>query len=87
MKYSILLAVLLTTGCIGVPVKIDFPDAPKTLLEKCDDLKIITTETVVVSELLKTITHNYIKYHECVAKQEAWAEWYDKQKKIFERMQ
>lgn len=87
MKYTILLFTLLTTGCTYIPVKLDFPDAPKTLLEKCDDLKTINTDVVTVSELLKIITHNYIKYHECAVKQEAWVDWYDRQRKIFERMQ
>ena len=85
MKY---LAVLLTALLIGcstpVPIKPKFPEAPKTLTEKCESLKKIEGDRVAITEMLKVVIHNYTLYYECSTKVEGWQEWYDTQKKIYE---
>jgi hypothetical protein len=77
--------VLLIAGCsTTVPVKQKFPEAPKTLTEKCPNLELIDKPTVLLSELILVITKNYMKYHECSAQVDGWNEWYQQQKKIFD---
>ena len=80
MKY--LLLILLLTGCTTVPVIAKFPEAPNELLQKCPALKQLDEE-VKLSDVAKNITYNYTLYYECVIKYDAWIEWYQSQKKIF----
>jgi hypothetical protein len=81
VKY--LLLILLLTGCTTVPVTAKFPEAPNELLQKCPALKQLDEE-VKLSDVAKNITYNYTTYYECVIKYDAWIEWYQSQKKIFE---
>lgn len=74
----------LATGCsTTVPVTAKFPEAPERLLEKCPQLKKLEEEAKL-SDITKTITNNYTTYYECAVKDDAWIEWYQKQKIIFE---
>jgi hypothetical protein len=81
MKY--LLLILLLTGCTTVPVTAKFPEAPNELLQRCPALKQLNEE-VKLSDVAKNITYNYTIHYECVIKYDAWIEWYQSQKKIFE---
>ena len=81
MRY--LLLTLLLVGCTSVPVKQKFPEVPKVMQEKCPELKVIV-ENAKLSDISKTIAENYTAYHECNIKNDAWIEWYDTQRKIFE---
>ena len=82
MRY--LLPLLLLTGCsTTVPVTAKFPEAPSEILQKCPALKQLG-EDVKLSEVAKNITYNYTLYYECVIKHDAWIEWYQSQKIIFE---
>ena len=90
MKLIKLLAfasILLITGCATtVPVTARFPDAPILIMEKCPQLKTIEGESVSIVDFTKTITLNYTTYYECAVKSDAWIEWYQIQKKIFEEI-
>lgn len=81
----ILIVSLLLTGCATktVPVKMKFPEAPSILLESCADLEKIK-EDAKLSEVATSVTGNYILYHNCSDKNNAWIEWYKEQKQIFE---
>lgn len=81
MKY--LLLTLLLVGCTSIPVKQKFPEVPNVMREKCPQLKSID-DSAKLSDIAKTITENYTTYHECSIKNDAWLEWYDTQKKIYE---
>jgi hypothetical protein len=82
MKY--LLLILLLTGCsTTVPVTAKFPEAPNELLQRCTALKQLNEE-VKLSDVAKNITYNYTLHYECAIKYDAWIEWYQSQKKIFE---
>lgn len=84
MKYALIIATIMLTGCSTVmPVAPKFPDAPEALRKQCPELKTLQDKTVL-SEVAKTVTANYTLYHECSLKNDAWNEWYDKQKSIFE---
>jgi uncharacterized lipoprotein YmbA len=85
MKYTIImLAVLLAACSTTVPVKSKFPDAPKALTERCENLKKIESDKVAITEMLKVVVQNYTLYYECSTKVEGWNEWYEGQKKIHE---
>ena len=84
MRLLLILPVLLLTGClVSTPVKRNFPEVPKELMEVCPDLKK-TESTEKLSEVLKVVVDNYGQYHECKIKVDTWVEWYKTQKDIFE---
>lgn len=82
MKYLLILLVL--AGCsTTVPVTMKFPDVPDKLLQKCPQLQKLG-EDVKLSDVSKTVTINYTTYYECAVKNDAWIEWYQIQKHIYE---
>ena len=85
MKLVLILLLLLLAGCsTTVPVTQKFPTAPELLQEPCQELKKLTGEKISIIDFTKTVTANYTLYHECSAKNSAWLDWYQKQKRIFE---
>jgi hypothetical protein len=84
MKKTLISLSLLITGCSTVvPVTTKFPDVPTILLEKCPQLKTIEGDNTTLSEFTKTVTINYTTYYECAIKSDAWIEWYQVQKQLF----
>ena len=82
MKYLIL--VLMLTGCsTTVPVTSKFPEPPKYSLQACPQLQTLKDGSKL-SEVATTVTINYSTYYECAVKNDAWIEWYQIQKHIFE---
>lgn len=90
MKYVALTAIIFLSGCMTKPVlvKMDFPDAPHSLLKKCEELKTIETKAsgTPITELLKTVVQNYTLYYECSNRVEGWNEWYTNIKKIYDEV-
>lgn len=83
MRYILIaLALAILSGCAATPVKRNFPDVPKELMESCPDLKK-TEPTEKLTEVLKVVVDNYGQYHECRIKADTWIEWYKTQKHIF----
>jgi len=86
MKYLTILFVTLLTGCsTTVPVVAKFPEVPQHLLVKCPQLNKVSDDAKL-SDVSKTITMNYTEYYTCAVKNDAWIEWYQVQKKIFEEL-
>ena len=83
MKSFIILSLVVLTGCSSVPVKRNFPEIPSILLEKCPQLEKLK-EDAKLSDVAKTVTNNYSTYYECAVKHDAFVEWYNSQKLIFE---
>ena len=84
MKYLVCFFLILMTGCSTVvPVKSKFPDVPERLMVKCPQLEKVS-ETPTLSDVAKTITNNYTTYYDCAVKHDAFIEWYNLQKNIFE---
>jgi hypothetical protein len=82
MKYLIL--VLMLAGCsTTVPVTAKFPEPPKYSLQTCPQLQTLKDGSKL-SEVATTVTINYSTYYECAVKNDAWIEWYQIQKHIFE---
>ena len=87
MRNLLLASLLLLTGCATtVPVKMSFPELPESLTKPCDRLEPLADGKRELSDLLENTTDNYAKAKECNAKANAWREWYDTQKKIFEEV-
>jgi hypothetical protein len=77
----------LATGCSTVvPVTMKFPEAPGNIaLIACPQLQKLQ-EDAKLSDISKTVSVNYTTYYECAVKTDAWIEWYQKQKQIFENV-
>jgi hypothetical protein len=84
MKYLTILLAILITGCsTTVPVKAKFPEVPDRLLVSCPQLEKVP-EAPKLSEVAKTVSNNYTTYYECAVKHDAFVEWYQIQKRIYE---
>ena len=81
-RLLLLIPIVLLAGCLATPVKRNFPEVPKELMEACPDLKTVE-QTEKLSEVLKVVVDNYGQYHECKIKVDTWMEWYKTQKEIF----
>lgn len=82
--FTMLILILMLTGCsTTTPVVRKFPDAPPAMLEACPKLETLQ-DSVKLSDVAKTISSNYAAYYECNVKNDAWIEWYQIQKQIFE---
>lgn len=84
MRYVII--ALLLSGCSTVvPVVAKFPEPPaKGAMTACPNLQKLTDGTRL-SDVANTVTVNYSTYYECAVKTDAWQEWYNIQRIIFER--
>jgi hypothetical protein len=86
-KLLVLTAALLLSGCpTTVPVRMHFPQIPEPLIADCPVLEPLAEEQNRLSDLLENANKNYGKHYECAAKHQAWQEWYNTQKKIFEEV-
>ena len=83
MKYLACFLLVLVTGCSSVPVAPKFPEVPERILQKCPQLEKLGNEPKL-SDISKTVTINYTTYYDCAVRNDAWNEWYQIQKHIFE---
>lgn len=82
----VLLLLAVCSGCsTAVPVTAKFPEAPKFANMPCPNLQKLE-DHAKLSDISTTINANYTTYYECKVKNEAWVEWYQIQKSIFERV-
>ena len=82
-----LLVLAVCSGCsTAVPVTAKFPEAPgKMATQRCPDLQKLKDDAKL-SDVSRTVTINYSTYYECAVKADAWQEWYEIQKRIFENI-
>jgi hypothetical protein len=85
MKYILILIAVMLAGCSTVvPVTAKFPEPPgRNAQERCPQLQKLK-EDPALSDVARTVTINYSTYYECAVKADAWQEWYEIQKRIFE---
>jgi len=82
---SVIFLAISLAGCSTVvPVTAKFPPIPGYLLETCPQLKMIEGDSATMSQFTKTVVINYTTYYECAVKNDAWIEWYQIQKKLYE---
>ena len=86
MKYVVLSLALLLSACsTTVPVQQKFPVAPTILLERCPDLLQIDDGKNSLRDMLKVVIQNYALYYQCAEKTHGWQDWYQSQKRIYEK--
>ena len=83
-KLLIVLAVLSLPACVTVPVERKFPAVPTELMTSCPPLVTVDSSTTRLSIVIDAVVTNYGQYQACDVKVDAWIEWYDTQKKIFD---
>ena len=86
MKIIVLVLALSLTACSTlVPVTMTFPEAPGRQAQvACPNLQKLKDDALL-SDVSRTITINYSTYYECAVKTDAWIEWYEIQRHIFEK--
>ena len=83
-----IIAVFVLAMCSGcstpVPITVKFPEPPgKGAMTVCPDLQKLK-DNAKLSDVAATVTVNYGTYYECAVKTDAWQEWYQIQRRIFE---
>jgi hypothetical protein len=87
MRIALLGIVSLLTACsTAVPLSQSFPEAPVMLLEKCQALKTIEGEKVSIVDFTRVVSENYMTYYQCAGRTDAWIDWYNQQKKIWDEV-
>lgn len=82
--FFIFVLVFLLAGCsTTVPVTAKFPEPPKYSMQPCPQL-LKLKEDAKLSDVAGNVILNYSTYYECAVKNDAWIEWYQVQKRIFE---
>jgi hypothetical protein len=81
MLCLILSACASTTPVVKAP---KWPEAPgPQTLQSCPSLKDLDS-TTELSEIATVVVENYGTYYQCSVKVDAWIEWYNLQKSIYE---
>jgi hypothetical protein len=78
--------VMLVTGCsTTAPVTVKFPEVPEVLTQPADKLTPLdTSKKIELSDIIENANENAGKYYALREKYNAWIEWYNSQKKIFD---
>lgn len=85
MKYLLIALTVLVSGCsTTVPVTMKFPEKPADV-DACPQLKKLD-DSAKLSDVSTTLNNNYTTYYECSVKNDTWNEWYQTQKRIFEKV-
>ena len=61
-----------------------WPEAPANLLEQASNLQPLPEDKKTLTDLIQNANENYGTYYQIKSKYEAWQEWYNSQKKIYE---
>ena len=83
-KLIIILSTVLLTGCYDNFVERKFPEIYEELKVACPDLQQLDPKTDKLSTVVDSVVVNYSTYYECKVKVDAWIEWYNTQRTIFE---
>lgn len=84
-KLILLVTIFLLSACTTVPVSQSMPVLPDELAKKCEPLTLLEGTTVTLSQLMTVVSKNYNSRHVCAVQLEAIQQWYDEQKKIFDK--
>ena len=61
-----------------------WPEAPVVLLEPASNLKSLPEDKKTLTDLIENANENFGTYYQIKSKYEAWQEWYNSQKKVYE---
>lgn len=89
MKFlSVFIGIVFLVGCqTVVPVKQNFPEAPKVLMSEPEELKRITSDEILLSELIGVTFENYSICRKNIEIIYGWQNWYINQKENFESIE
>lgn len=91
-----LFVVLVTIGLSGcgmmaklTAAKPDFPppyvDEKTKEMPRCEDLKMVPADVNNLSSIFKIVAENYTTYWQCSNKVDGWKEWYEIQKRNYNK--
>lgn len=86
MKRLILATCVIVAGCASTPkpsVIPAWPDVPADLQAPAKPLTPLTSDQRSLSDLLENANTNYAEYYVLKEKYEAWQQWYNSQKQIW----
>ena len=83
-KLLIILSVVFLTACNEQDIARHFPNVPDDLKVSCPDLATIDESTTKLSDVVGVVAKNYGQYNDCRDKVNAWIDWYNTQKAIFD---
>jgi hypothetical protein len=87
----LIIALLLVSlfGCASkvAPVNLKWPDAPPELLQPPEELTPLDPTQTKLSELIDNANTNFSKYYLIKDKYEAWQNWYNTHKQIYQGAQ
>lgn len=81
MKLVLIMIILkitfLLAGCSTkyVPVKTEIPKLPIELNKPCQELELVQPNETKLSNVVKVVSTNYGKYHECKALHQSTLDW------------
>jgi hypothetical protein len=61
-----------------------WPEVPADLLQPASNLKPLPEDKKTLTDLIENANENFGTYYQIKSKYEAWQEWYNSQKKIYE---
>ncbi len=71
-----------SSGLAQNAVGVKFPDPPSSLQTKCASLQLLPGDSKM-QDFANVVATNYESYHDCAKRNNAWIEWYQKQKDLF----
>ena len=90
MKRLIIVLMLVSlVGCATkiAPVNLKWPDAPAELMEPADDLTTLKPEQTRLSDLIDNANTNFSRYYILKDRYEAWQQWYNTHRQIYQGAQ
>jgi hypothetical protein len=79
-----IIILMLATGCASttVPVTMDFPEVPETLMQEPARLEPLPVDAREITDLLENPTVNYGKVRELRMKYLQWQRWYNTNRRL-----
>ena len=90
MKHMILAVFLaLLSGCASkvAPITLKWPDAPPELMAPGEELVPLQSDQTRLSDLIDNANTNFSKYYLLKDRYEAWQNWYNTHKQIYQSAQ
>ena len=90
MKRIIITCLLVVlTGCATKvsPISVKWPDAPTELMEPSEELTPLDPKQTKLSDLIDNANTNFSKYYILKDKYEAWQNWYNTHRQIYQGAQ
>ena len=77
------------TGCATkiAPVNLKWPDAPTELMDPADDLITLKPDQTRLSDLIDNANTNFSRYYILKDRYEAWQQWYNTHRQIYQGAQ